>query len=602
MVKPVFRRKSIGTKVSEEEYARLEALAGGRALGEWVREVLLRELDGGQASGFNGITYSLGYNNRLSPSSISAISSNGTALNLSYSYFANGNAQLITNNKDNGRTTTYGYDSLNRINSAATQATSGGDCWGQAVPPWSGDPNSYGYDRYGNLSKIDVTQCSAPSLSVTINGNNQMSGLSYNGAGDVTSDGSYNYTWDAENRLSSVAGVAYTYDGDGQRVKRGSSKLYWRDASGSVLAETDTSGNTLNEYIFFGGRIARRDSSGNVYYYFANALGSPTVTNATGGLCYDADFYPFGSQRIFTNTCAQSYQFASLEQDSETGDYHTWFRQYSPTEVRWLSPDTLGGDVDDPQSFNRYSYAENNPCNLTDPLGLSTCALNIKLQNKAGSLVDLGSVEAEINQILAVSDQNQPNSVTANFVTSGKSDYTVNIVNGNPKGAEGWAGLDFLAFWFPNPSVNAASIADSGWGSQENQEIGKTVVHELTHRAVGIGGWSEYPFNGGPNDQVYMLQEESYRSQFGNRYAVFGTPTGVILSPDELKAFYKKCIKKHPGGGGGGGGAALPNNTGTETMWSCSSHLYWGGELGPGTSTTCTGMWSFGYGFRGFIL
>ncbi|HVO64557.1 MAG TPA: hypothetical protein VMT53_26790 [Terriglobales bacterium] len=49
MVKPVFRRKSIGTKVSEEEYARLEALAGGRAMSEWVREVLLRELDGKQA-------------------------------------------------------------------------------------------------------------------------------------------------------------------------------------------------------------------------------------------------------------------------------------------------------------------------------------------------------------------------------------------------------------------------------------------------------------------------------------------------------------------------------------------------------------------------
>jgi len=49
MVKPVFRRKSIGTKVSEEEYAQLEALAGGRALSEWVREVLLRELEGRQA-------------------------------------------------------------------------------------------------------------------------------------------------------------------------------------------------------------------------------------------------------------------------------------------------------------------------------------------------------------------------------------------------------------------------------------------------------------------------------------------------------------------------------------------------------------------------
>ena len=49
MVKPVFRRKSIGAKVSEEEYAQLEALAGGRAMSEWAREVLLRELEGRQA-------------------------------------------------------------------------------------------------------------------------------------------------------------------------------------------------------------------------------------------------------------------------------------------------------------------------------------------------------------------------------------------------------------------------------------------------------------------------------------------------------------------------------------------------------------------------
>jgi hypothetical protein len=41
VVKPVIRSKSVGTKVTEEEYARLEALAGGRPMGEWVREVLL---------------------------------------------------------------------------------------------------------------------------------------------------------------------------------------------------------------------------------------------------------------------------------------------------------------------------------------------------------------------------------------------------------------------------------------------------------------------------------------------------------------------------------------------------------------------------------
>ena len=49
MVKPPLRTKSIGFKVSEEEYARLEtaAQASGRSLGEWCREVILR---GGSAS------------------------------------------------------------------------------------------------------------------------------------------------------------------------------------------------------------------------------------------------------------------------------------------------------------------------------------------------------------------------------------------------------------------------------------------------------------------------------------------------------------------------------------------------------------------------
>lgn len=47
MVKPILRTKSIGTKVTEEEYARLEVLAGasGRNMSEWVRDVLLAELE-----------------------------------------------------------------------------------------------------------------------------------------------------------------------------------------------------------------------------------------------------------------------------------------------------------------------------------------------------------------------------------------------------------------------------------------------------------------------------------------------------------------------------------------------------------------------------
>jgi hypothetical protein len=48
MVKPPFRTKSIGTKVTEQEYKELErtAQAGGKTLGEWCREVMLANLNG----------------------------------------------------------------------------------------------------------------------------------------------------------------------------------------------------------------------------------------------------------------------------------------------------------------------------------------------------------------------------------------------------------------------------------------------------------------------------------------------------------------------------------------------------------------------------
>jgi len=48
MVKPPLRTKSIGFKVSEEEYAQLEtaAQATGRSLGESCREVMLASANG----------------------------------------------------------------------------------------------------------------------------------------------------------------------------------------------------------------------------------------------------------------------------------------------------------------------------------------------------------------------------------------------------------------------------------------------------------------------------------------------------------------------------------------------------------------------------
>jgi RHS repeat-associated protein len=194
------------------------------------------------------------------------------------------------------------------------------------------------------------------------------------------------YSWNAEQHLNSAANVTYTYDGDLRRVKKSSGTLYWYCAvCGNVLAESDLSGNITSEYIYFAGRkIARRDGSGNVYYMFADHLGSThTVTNSTGTPCgvypermrRNASFMPYGTEVLNPNvsqTCAPNYKFTGYEYDPETGNYYAFARFYSPRLGRFLSPDPLAGATSSPQSLNRYAYVANNPLNAADPTGMVT--------------------------------------------------------------------------------------------------------------------------------------------------------------------------------------------------------------------------------------
>jgi RHS repeat-associated protein len=197
-------------------------------------------------------------------------------------------------------------------------------------------------------------------------------------AGNLTFDGSLNYTWDAENRLSSVAGVNYSYDGDGQRVQKSSGTTYWYGPDGATYEETDASGNTVANYIYFGGkRFARRDASNNTIYYAPDHLGTTrAILNSTGSTCYDSDFYPFGGEINYTNTCPQNYKFTGKERDAESGLDDFDARYYSSTLGRFVSADWSekptsipAAEFNNPQSLNLYAYVRNNPMRWIDPDG-----------------------------------------------------------------------------------------------------------------------------------------------------------------------------------------------------------------------------------------
>ena len=213
-------------------------------------------------------------------------------------------------------------------------------------------------------------------FSTTADANNHLPLWGYDTSGNATSDGFVtNYQWNAESQLKSAAGTSYLYDGDGRRVAKAGSKLYWYGSGGDILAETDPSGNTTAEYIFFGGkRIAMLPASGNPTYYVEDLLGTSRVlTSSTGVPCYDADFYPYGGERAYTSTCPQNYKFEGKERDSETGNDDFGARYYSNRFGRWLSADWSAvpapvpyANLTNPQTLNLYSMVADDPETFAD--------------------------------------------------------------------------------------------------------------------------------------------------------------------------------------------------------------------------------------------
>jgi len=248
--------------------------------------------------------------------------------------------------------------------------------------------NSYGYDPWGNLLQKTVTKCSAENLSVSAFVNNQLSGYSYDAAGNMTHDATTNtnYSFDQENRITGAGGYTYTYDADGNRVEKSNGStgtIYWYMSPG-IVAESDLTGAPKSEYVFFyGERVARKDFSGSttsVFYYFSDHLKTASViTDSSGTIKADSDYYPWGGELQFVNNDSNHYKFTGKERDSETGLDYFGARYYGNWLGRWMTPDwsmtpvpVPYADLGDPQSLNQYSYVRNVPTSRADSDGHDT--------------------------------------------------------------------------------------------------------------------------------------------------------------------------------------------------------------------------------------
>ena len=347
----------------------------------------------GRGGAYLGNKISNTYNSRLQPVQLSDTTYTGTPiLNLTYNFNVgngdNGNVVQVINGKDGNRTQNFTYDSLNRIQSAYTA----GPSWGE----------TYTIDAWGNLysrSGVSGKNTYEP-LNCASNTKNQLNTCyTYDAAGNLIQNGTTTYTYDAESRLIATnSGGGYVYDGDGQRVKKCASPcstgtFYWRTLDGSTLAESDLGGNWTAAYgVIRGQTWSRVDLPANVvHYYFRDQLGSTTtITDTTGNIQKEADYYPYGGEIPVSGSDPNHYKFTGKERDAESGLDYFGARYDSSSLGRFMTPDpdqASGSDhPDDPQAWNGYSYADNNPLAYTDPDGRAYIICSVAASSDGKSL------------------------------------------------------------------------------------------------------------------------------------------------------------------------------------------------------------------------
>ena len=321
------------------------------------------------------------FNSRLQSTEI-GLGSSGTdssTLRLTYNYGTtnnNGNLQSVTYLGGGlSYTQSFGYDVLNRL----TTSSESGGAWSQTNK----------YDRYGNRA-IDL---GGGNQSLYFNSANQITnaGYAYDAAGNLTSDGTQSFAYDAENKIKAVNGVSdvYRYDGDGNRVRKNfatGEKVRMVYSGAQLIAEYDlATGSLKTEYIYGAkGLLATVEPGTGTRYTTADHLGSPrVVTNSSAGVVSRHDYMPFGEELgsgTGGRTTAMGFivndglrqKFTSKERDNETGLDYFSARYFASIQGRFTTVDPFGGSgrPPKPQSWNRYAYVLNNPLTLVDPDGM----------------------------------------------------------------------------------------------------------------------------------------------------------------------------------------------------------------------------------------
>ena len=310
-------------------------------------------------------------------------------------------------------------DSLNRLVAASYQQPGIGHT--RTYTCWS-------YDAFGNrTAQINngVTSCpTSITPTMSYSANNQIAGglIQFSAAGTVTADNTHgiSYLYNSDGQVCAVKNqpvggtytmVGYIYNAEGERVAKGYISAWTCDIkasgfqpisdyvigpNGEQLTETGSDGNGnmvwSHTNVYAGGTLMATYDGDGLHFHLSDWLGNRRVqTDYTGVTEQSCTNLPFGDNLACTGslTSPTEQHFTGKERDSESGNDYFGARYYASSLGRWMSPDptTFSLEPENPQSWNKYSYAFNRPLTHVDSDGKwSTWYHHVIIQDTFGNL------------------------------------------------------------------------------------------------------------------------------------------------------------------------------------------------------------------------
>lgn len=252
--------------------------------------------------------------------------------------------------------------------------------------------------NYTDTAWMSYPAASASTLSYTANVLNQYTAIgtttpTYDANGNLASDGSFIYCFDAESRLTGILAsgtcaspgttvASYAFDAQGRRKSKtigATTTIYVADVDGHEVLEYDgTTGGPHTPNIWYAYGLGSNDvlsqmnvAAGTRETMIPDVHGSIQATlDSSTGAATKAGYQAYGENPSRTSG---TFAYTAQRFDPETasspaepnGLYDYRAREYSPTMGRFLQVDPSG------QGTNAYAYADNDPLNLGDPTGLS---------------------------------------------------------------------------------------------------------------------------------------------------------------------------------------------------------------------------------------